>query len=406
MLNPRRVLPHSLIYDRVWGYDFGPASNALRVYVGYLRRKLEDAGARPLIHTVRGVGYVAARAVSFATPHRRGRRRWRSPWPCARRAVVVYVGVALGAARAGRPARCASTRERVRPAPASTPSAGPAPGGAGGGPPRAARSRRRRALRRRRGLRAVRLRRTAGHAARRRGRRAARSTPRARRSPRARRRARLLATRPSTGTHLRVLTIGDRRRRRGAGRAPADRGRQRARPAAADPRRSSARPGSRSPRCSALRRRPHRARADRALHAPHRGADRRPRPVRSGIDVDGRRRARPAGPQLQHDARRARALGRGPAPPGRRRQPRAAHADRQPAREHPAARGRRPPAAPTSATACARDIIAELDELTALVADVVELARGTKPRASADDVRLDDIVADAVAARAGGAPPT
>jgi two-component system response regulator MprA len=58
MLNPKRVLPHSLIYDRVWGYDFGPASNALRVYVGYLRRKLGGAGARPLIHTVRGVGYV------------------------------------------------------------------------------------------------------------------------------------------------------------------------------------------------------------------------------------------------------------------------------------------------------------------------------------------------------------
>lgn len=56
--NPRRVLPHHTIYDGVWGYDFGPASNALRVYVGYLRRKLEDAGARPLIHTVRGVGYV------------------------------------------------------------------------------------------------------------------------------------------------------------------------------------------------------------------------------------------------------------------------------------------------------------------------------------------------------------
>jgi two-component system response regulator MprA len=58
MLNPRRVLSHSVIYDRVWGYDFGPASNALRVYVGYLRRKLEEAGARDLIHTVRGVGYV------------------------------------------------------------------------------------------------------------------------------------------------------------------------------------------------------------------------------------------------------------------------------------------------------------------------------------------------------------
>jgi two-component system response regulator MprA len=58
MLNPRRVLPHTLIYDRVWGYDFGPTANALRVYVGYLRRKLEDAGSRPLIHTVRGVGYA------------------------------------------------------------------------------------------------------------------------------------------------------------------------------------------------------------------------------------------------------------------------------------------------------------------------------------------------------------
>jgi two-component system response regulator MprA len=58
MLNPRRVLQHALIYDRVWGYDFGPGSNGLRVYVGYLRRKLEDGGARPLIHTVRGVGYV------------------------------------------------------------------------------------------------------------------------------------------------------------------------------------------------------------------------------------------------------------------------------------------------------------------------------------------------------------
>jgi two-component system response regulator MprA len=58
MLNPRRVLSHSLIYDRVWGYDFGPTSNALRVYIGYLRRKLEEAGARNLIHTVRGVGYA------------------------------------------------------------------------------------------------------------------------------------------------------------------------------------------------------------------------------------------------------------------------------------------------------------------------------------------------------------
>jgi two-component system response regulator MprA len=58
MLNPGRVLPHSLIYERVWGYDFGPASNSLRVYVGYLRRKLEQPFDRPLIRTIRGVGYA------------------------------------------------------------------------------------------------------------------------------------------------------------------------------------------------------------------------------------------------------------------------------------------------------------------------------------------------------------
>jgi two-component system response regulator MprA len=58
MLNPKRVLPAELIYDRVWGYDFGPSGNALRVYIGYLRRKLEAAGERRLIHTVHGVGYV------------------------------------------------------------------------------------------------------------------------------------------------------------------------------------------------------------------------------------------------------------------------------------------------------------------------------------------------------------
>ena len=58
MLNPRRVLPHSLIYERVWGYDFGPTSNALGVYMGYLRRKTEAGGEPRLLHTIRGVGYV------------------------------------------------------------------------------------------------------------------------------------------------------------------------------------------------------------------------------------------------------------------------------------------------------------------------------------------------------------
>ncbi|HEV3229227.1 MAG TPA: response regulator transcription factor [Solirubrobacteraceae bacterium] len=58
MLNPRHVLRSELIYDRVWGYDFGPNGNALRVYIGYLRRKLEARGERRLIQTVHGIGYV------------------------------------------------------------------------------------------------------------------------------------------------------------------------------------------------------------------------------------------------------------------------------------------------------------------------------------------------------------
>ena len=58
MLNPRRVLTAELIYDRIWEYDFGPGGNALRVYIGYLRRKLEAGGEPRLIQTVHGVGYV------------------------------------------------------------------------------------------------------------------------------------------------------------------------------------------------------------------------------------------------------------------------------------------------------------------------------------------------------------
>jgi two-component system, OmpR family, response regulator MprA len=57
MDNPRLVLTRSQIFEHVWGYDFGPTSNSLGVYIGYLRRKLE-AGREPrLIQTVRGVGY-------------------------------------------------------------------------------------------------------------------------------------------------------------------------------------------------------------------------------------------------------------------------------------------------------------------------------------------------------------
>lgn len=52
------VLEHSVIYDRIWGYDFGPESKAMTVYIGYLRRKTEAGGRPRLIHTVRGVGYT------------------------------------------------------------------------------------------------------------------------------------------------------------------------------------------------------------------------------------------------------------------------------------------------------------------------------------------------------------
>jgi len=58
MRNPRQVLDRDTIFDRVWGYDFGGASNIIEVYVRYLRQKLEEGGAPRLIHTVRGMGYV------------------------------------------------------------------------------------------------------------------------------------------------------------------------------------------------------------------------------------------------------------------------------------------------------------------------------------------------------------
>jgi two-component system, OmpR family, response regulator MprA len=56
--HPRQVLTRSQIFEHVWGYDFGPTSNALGVYMGYLRRKTEAGGEPRLLHTVRGVGYI------------------------------------------------------------------------------------------------------------------------------------------------------------------------------------------------------------------------------------------------------------------------------------------------------------------------------------------------------------
>ena len=56
--NAEQVLSYDVILERVWGYGEAPASNALQVFVGFLRRKLEDGGRRRLLHNVRGVGYV------------------------------------------------------------------------------------------------------------------------------------------------------------------------------------------------------------------------------------------------------------------------------------------------------------------------------------------------------------
>jgi two-component system response regulator MprA len=56
--HPKQVLTRSQIFEQVWGYDFGPTSNALGVYMGYLRRKTEADGESRLLHTVRGVGYI------------------------------------------------------------------------------------------------------------------------------------------------------------------------------------------------------------------------------------------------------------------------------------------------------------------------------------------------------------
>jgi two-component system response regulator MprA len=58
MRNPRQVLTRAVIFDRVWGYDFGYGSNSLDVYIGYLRRKTEAGGRPRLIQTLRGVGYA------------------------------------------------------------------------------------------------------------------------------------------------------------------------------------------------------------------------------------------------------------------------------------------------------------------------------------------------------------
>ena len=114
MLHPRQVLTRSVIFERVWGYDFGPDSNSLEVYVSYLRRKLEAADEPRLLHTVRGVGYVLARAMSGL----RSRLRLMSFRDrlvlLATAAVAVAVVVSSAVVVCGRPG--AAPRSRRRPA--------------------------------------------------------------------------------------------------------------------------------------------------------------------------------------------------------------------------------------------------------------------------------------------------
>ena len=264
MLNPRRVLPHGLIYDRVWGYDFGPASNALRVYVGYLRRKLEDAGARPLIHTVRGVGYVAARAVTLR----------------ARMAAAAGVAVAVTVVVARRRRIYVAARSKLRGqidqrARASAPSRslrrrgrGATAGGPDGGDGDSRQRRRRVAFGGAAGY--VQFVAPTARSCRRQGATAALPVDDARRarSPRSRQRQLLQRRHGATACTCACSTVGARRARRGAGGAAADRGRRRAAPAAA--RRCVARraaSASRWPPCSARSWRARRSRPSRASRA-------------------------------------------------------------------------------------------------------------------------------------------
>jgi two-component system OmpR family response regulator len=80
MRNPKRVLSKAQILDRVWNYDFGGQANVVELYISYLRKKI-DAGRDPMIHTMRGVGYVLKPSPVVDLPA--GRRR--GPRPRARR---------------------------------------------------------------------------------------------------------------------------------------------------------------------------------------------------------------------------------------------------------------------------------------------------------------------------------
>ena len=117
MRNPRQVLTRSVIFDRVWGYDFGYGSNSLDVYISYLRKKTEAGGKPRLIHTVRGVGYALARRVAMSL-----RRAWCSARPppsrsrsCSPRCSSTSSCAASCAARSIATCKARRPRSRVSP---------------------------------------------------------------------------------------------------------------------------------------------------------------------------------------------------------------------------------------------------------------------------------------------------
>ena len=238
--------------------------------------------------------------------------------------------------------------------------------------------------------------------------RAARDLPVERPSARDRaaaRSGRLLPPHASTGRTCAVLTLGDRRTRRRQIALPLTQVDHDAAAGLLLTSRSWSASACCSRRCSGRSSRARRSRRSRASPRRTEHADRR-------LDLSQRLRwpggdeLRAPGGELQRDARRARAVGRGAAPPGRRRLPRAAHADRGAAREHPDLPRRRAGCPSRSARPAQRHHRGARRAHRAGRATCVELARGAAPTARASDVRLDEIVRDAVERAQRRAPAT
>ena len=358
--NPRQVLTRDVIFDRVWGYDFGPASNSLEVYIGYLRRKTEAEGEPRLIHTVRGVGYALARTHELppagdAAGDRRGRARGRGR---VRRRLRRR---AASAARRGGheprqpgPRLRAASRSRTRAGPGNR-HARAAPGirRAEHVPPGDRSDRRRRA--------------TSSSPAW----RTRRSSPR-RAAGRSSRKA-MCRTSTSACTRVQLAdglaleafrpldevdhTLHRHRPLPALHRAGRDRDRGRAG--------AARRPARRFGRWASLT-----SVAEEVTET---------RDLSRRIQAPLPRRARPARVGVRRDARGARLVAEGAAPARRRRLPRAAHAARQPAHEHRGARRRQGAARADERKQLLADVIGQVEELS----DARRRPRRARPRRAA-----------------------